>query len=209
MTYADAVDWAIDNVPMDFYDSYSEWFDAVKSELQTPELISSNTFNEQMQKAWENEVGSIKKTRKQLEEEQEAQRRIDEIEEFEEPEIVEPEIQEPTAQDVEHELERNLPEDIRSRGFIKQEQAGALSNVLSSLPKGTKISIPQAKGAPIDIKPSVTFPKGITMVRPATTPAVVGATVRTTFRQSISTVAKSISGGAKRALSAVRGLFRI
>lgn len=207
--YADAVDWAIDNVLMDFYDSYDEWLDASKSELQTPELTNHPDFNKQMQQAWENEVGDIKKTRKQLKEEEEERKKIEEeqkrIEEFEEPEIVEPQIQEPTAKEVEHELERNLPPEQRSRDFITQEKTGALSNVLSSLPKGSKISIPQPKGAPIQIKPSVTFPTGITMTRPPITPTVFTtpvARVVGAVRSGVSTVTKAVRTG-------IRVVFRI
>lgn len=200
MTYSDAVDWAIDNVPMDFYDSYDEWFNASKSELQTPELTNHPDFNKQMQNAWTNEVGDITKTRQQLEEEEQKR-----IEEFEEPEIEQPEVIEPTAEQVEHELERNLAPEQRSKDFITQEKTGALSNVLSSLPEGTKISIPQPKGAPIEIKPSVTFPTGITMTRPPTLPIVTAtpfARVVGAVRGGVSTVTKAVRTG-------IRVIFRI
>lgn len=204
MTYADAVEWAIDNVPIDFYDSFDEWLNASKSELQTPELTNNPTFTKQMEQAWENQVGDIKKTKQQLEQEEIEQRRIDEIQ-------TEPEVREPTAEEVQHELERNLPPEQQSKDFITKEKTGALSNVLSSLPKGTKISIPQPKGAPIEIKPSVTFPKGITMTRPpitSTIPQVVRP-VPVTFRQTLATTARAITGGFKKGLSAIGKVFRI
>jgi hypothetical protein len=224
LTYNDAVQWSIDNVPMDFYDSYDEWFDAIKAEIQTPELLGNTEFNSKLERVWENEVGDITKSRKELEREQRAQKQIEQFEE--------PQVQEPSANEIQHELERNLPPEQQSKDFIRQEKVGALSNVIQSLPKGTEISIPQAKGAPIRIKPSVLpegmrieptiglegtkvtrIPRGavrtITMVRPPTTPAAVGATVQTTFRQTISTTFKTVTGGVKKALGSIRGLFRI
>jgi len=204
LTYADAVDWSIDNVPMNFYNSYNEWLDASKSELQTPELTNHPEFNKQMQQAWENEVGDIKKTRQQLEQEEREQRRL---EEFKEPEVLEePEIQEPTAQQVQHELERNLPPEQQSKGFITQEKSGALSNVLSSLPKGSKISIPQAKGAPIQIKPSVTFHTGITMTRP---PITIPTVTATPFARVVGAVRGGISTVTKAVRTGIRVIFRI
>jgi hypothetical protein len=210
LTYTDAVDWAIDNVPMPFYDSYDEWLNASKSELQTPELTNHPEFNKQMQQAWTNEVGDITKTRQQLEQEEREQRRL---EEFEEPVIEEPEVVEPTAKQVEQDLERNIPEVIqaeRPRDFLTQEKSGALAEVLKSLPKGSKISIPQPKGAPIDIKPSVTFPTGITMTRPPITavrtpftPIVSAvASARVAIKGAVSTVAKGVRTG-------IRVIFRI
>jgi hypothetical protein len=209
LTYPEAVDWAVDNVPMDFYDSYDDWFKAVSSELQTPELTNTNDFQKQLEKVWENQVGDITKTRQQLEEEEREQKRI---EEFEEPEIEEPEVIEPTAKQVEQDLERNIPEVIqaeRPRDFLTQEKSGALAEVLKSLPKGSKISIPQPKGAPIQIKPGVTFPTGITMTRPPIqvrtpfTPIVSAvASARTAIRGAISTVAKGVRSG-------IRVIFRI
>jgi hypothetical protein len=203
MTYSDAVDWSIDNVPMDFYDSFDDWLDASKSELQTPELTNHPDFIKQMQQAWTNEVGDIKKTRQQLEQEEAEQRRIEEFRE-------EPEVIEPTAEQVSHELERNLPPEQQSKDFLTQEKSGALAEVLKSLPKGAKISIPQPKGAPIDIKPSVTFPTGITMTRPPITavrtpftPIVSAvASARTAIKGAVSTVAKGVRAG-------IRVIFRI
>jgi hypothetical protein len=193
LTYSDALDWSVDNVPTDLYDSFDDWYDAVKQELQTPELTSSTEFENQMRDAWQQEKGT----------------EVLEVEkELEEPEPV----KEPTAQEVQHELERNLPPEQQSKGFITQEKTGALSNVLSSLPKGSKISIPQPKGAPIEIKPSVKFPS-ITMTRPPipVTPTVIRppVTVATGFRVAIVQAGKTITGGIKRGLSAIKGVFRL
>jgi hypothetical protein len=208
MTYDDAVDWAIDNVPMDFYDSYDDWYNASKAELQTPELTSEQEFINKMQNAWENEVGDIKKTRQQLEQEEQEQRTLEQ-----EPPIEEPEVIEPTSKQVEQDLEKNIPEVIREerpRDFLTQQKSGALAEVLKSLPKGTKISIPQPKGAPISIKPSTTFPTGITMTRPPITavrtpftPIVSAvASARTAIKGAVSTVAKGVRAG-------IRVIFRI
>jgi hypothetical protein len=208
MTYDDAVDWAIDNVPMDFYDSYDDWYNASKAELQTPELTSEQEFINKMQNAWENEVGDVKKTRQQLEQEEQEQRTLEQ-----EPPIEEPEVIEPTSKQVEQDLEKNIPEVIREerpRDFLTQQKSGALAEVLKSLPKGTKISIPQPKGAPISIKPSTTFPTGITMTRPPITavrtpftPIVSAvASARTAIKGAVSTVAKSVRAG-------IRVIFRI
>jgi hypothetical protein len=208
MTYDDAVDWAIDNVPMDFYDSYDDWYNASKAELQTPELTSEQEFINKMQNAWENEVGDVKKTRQQLEQEEQEQRILEQ-----EPPIEEPEVIEPTSKQVEQDLEKNIPEVIREerpRDFLTQQKSGALAEVLKSLPKGTKISIPQPKGAPISIKPSTTFPTGITMTRPPITavrtpftPIVSAvASARTAIKGAVSTVAKGVRAG-------IRVIFRI
>lgn len=199
MTYADAVDWAIDNVPMGFYDTYQDWLDASKSELQTPELTNHPEFMKQMEQAWNNEVGDINKSRQELEQEKREQKRIEEFE----PE----QIQEPTEKEVEHELERNLAPEQRSKDFITQEKTGALSNVLDSLPKGAKISIPQPKGAPIEIKPSVTVPRGITMTRPPT-PTLPTVTA-TPFARVVGAVRTGVSTVSKAVRTGIKVIFRI
>lgn len=207
MTYRDAANWAIENIPMNQFDSYEDWLDEVNKEVNTPELLAEKEFTDMLQRAWENTIGPIDKTKEDIEKEREEQQRIEQeqrrIEQFEVEEIKEPEIKEPTTKQIEHELERNLNPEQRSKDFLTQEKSGALAEVLKSLPKGSKISIPQVKGAPISIKPSVTFPTGITMTRPpipvVRTPlqSVVGA-----FRSGISTVKTAVRTG-------IRVIFRI
>lgn len=195
MTYADAVDWAIKNILMDFYDRYDDWFNACAKEFQIPELTRHPDFIKMMKQAWNNEVGDITKSRQQLEQEESEQKRI---EEFVETEIPEQEVREPTAREVEQELARNLPDESP----VKRKILGGVEQNI------TITTVPQKTDAPIKITRS---PTGITtMTRPPTlTPAVVKAPVTTTVRQTVINVARQITGGVKKAVGAVRGVFRI
>ena len=189
MTYTDAVEWASENVPMDLYEDYDDWYNAVSKELQTDELLASSEFNDKLRDAWESEKGKIEPKEPE-----------------QEPELVgESEIVEPSVEQVQQELEQNLPPEQRtqSRGFITQDKAGALSNVLKSLPKGSKLTIPQAQGAPIEIKPATTFPTGITMTRP---PIAVS---QTPFARVVGAVRSSASRVAKGFRAGVKLVFRI
>lgn len=67
MTYAQAVEWAIENT-LPFADDFDEWIDLTKKEITTPDLFESQKFMAMFQRAWENEVGDINKSKAEIEE---------------------------------------------------------------------------------------------------------------------------------------------
>ena len=58
MTYADALDWCIKNLPMNEYDNFNEWYKACEEKLATPNLFESAEFNDSMEDAWLDAFGS-------------------------------------------------------------------------------------------------------------------------------------------------------
>lgn len=54
MTYEDALDWLSENVPIDMYDSYRDWYEACKNEIQTPALWDNPRFNRMHEAYWKN-----------------------------------------------------------------------------------------------------------------------------------------------------------
>lgn len=54
MTYEQALEWLIDNIPIDMFDSYEDWYNACKQEIQTPALWDSPRFNRMHEDYWKN-----------------------------------------------------------------------------------------------------------------------------------------------------------
>lgn len=49
LTYDDAVNWAVDNVPANQFNTFEEWRNQVESELMTPELSAEGRFQQMLQ----------------------------------------------------------------------------------------------------------------------------------------------------------------
>lgn len=52
MTYQQAEDWCVNNVPMSTFDNFEDWYEQCESELATPELTDSDRFKAQMETRW-------------------------------------------------------------------------------------------------------------------------------------------------------------
>lgn len=52
MTYENAVEWCIDNIPISQFDSFEEWREQCEAELQTPNLFESDKFNSMLRNAY-------------------------------------------------------------------------------------------------------------------------------------------------------------
>ena len=63
MTYEQAYQWAIDNIPMYQFDSFEEWKAELFGNTRLESLGDSSTFNRMIERAWENEFGSLETRR--------------------------------------------------------------------------------------------------------------------------------------------------
>lgn len=54
MTYDQALDWLIDNVPMELFDNYEDWYNACRKEITTENLWNNSTFNNMHKNYWIN-----------------------------------------------------------------------------------------------------------------------------------------------------------
>lgn len=55
MTYETALDWALDHVDMNEYDSFNDWYEEVQDALQTPAL-DNNEFYDMAERAWNRDI---------------------------------------------------------------------------------------------------------------------------------------------------------
>lgn len=126
MAYEDAIDWLTENLPIEMYDSYSDWYNACKEEITTPALWGSSRFNRMHEDYWRNNRGTIEREQDVLPQEMRAPQEQYEREEitrrppesFREPE--QPLEQEPYYPS---EQERIIPETGRAPElYARQEQ---------------------------------------------------------------------------------------
>ena len=57
MTYDSALDYAIEHIPMNEYDNFDDWYDALEEKFSTPELTDSDTFGHDALDEWEKQMG--------------------------------------------------------------------------------------------------------------------------------------------------------
>ena len=58
MSYETALQWALDHLPPQDFDSFNEWYRAVDSKMNTPNLMSNPIFNRMLENAWEDITGT-------------------------------------------------------------------------------------------------------------------------------------------------------
>lgn len=52
MSYETALQWALDHLPPQDFDSFNDWYRQVSNKMNTPNLMSNPTFNNMLEKAW-------------------------------------------------------------------------------------------------------------------------------------------------------------
>lgn len=57
MTYDSALDYAIEHIPMNEYDNFDDWYDALEEKFSTPELTDSDTFGHDALEEWQSVMG--------------------------------------------------------------------------------------------------------------------------------------------------------
>lgn len=58
MSYETALQWALDHVPPQDYDSFNDWYRAVENKMNTPNLMSNPVFNRMLENAWRDITGT-------------------------------------------------------------------------------------------------------------------------------------------------------
>jgi len=59
MTYENVISWAEKHLPLNEYDTFADWYKAVKDKVNTPALFGSSTFNRMMEDRWLGEFGTF------------------------------------------------------------------------------------------------------------------------------------------------------
>lgn len=67
MTYENAVQWLVDNVPPENYDSYNDWYKDCLSSLKTPHVFNSPQFNNMLHSAYMQSQGEQEETEDEYE----------------------------------------------------------------------------------------------------------------------------------------------
>jgi len=171
MTYRDAANWAIENIPMNTFDNYSDWYDKAQEELPVPELFEEVEFNNMLQDAWEDTIGPIEKTRTEIEEEEITQRREA---------LEQTPLEEYADKEVREEIIRNVPISESELPEYRAEREVEIK---------TKV-IPQEIGAPI----RVTKIEGITRVQRPPLPKRVDVALKPLPPKQEGIVRRFISG---------------
>lgn len=142
MTYTSALEWANNNIPKDEYDTFEDWYDKLTEKFNTPELTNSDVFRDLAKDEWVSEIGALDKA--------------DLEQPIEQEEIPEPSRTEEITIGVK--VPKQAIEDTSKPRVIVLPPTGKAPTILNQAELERKVlteTLPQKKGAPIEIRKTI------------------------------------------------------